>query len=76
VYVLINECGNCFFYLQKLRWKYIIIDEGHRLKNMNCRLIRELKSYPSANRLILSGTPLQVLLIQFKRLAFVYFLLD
>ncbi|KAJ3093898.1 hypothetical protein HK100_006360 [Physocladia obscura] len=26
---------------------------------MNCRLIRELKSYPSANRLILSGTPLQ-----------------
>ncbi|KAJ3402286.1 hypothetical protein CcCBS67573_g01001 [Chytriomyces confervae] len=46
-------------YLQKIKWKYIIVDEGHRLKNMNCRLIRELKTYPSANRLILSGTPLQ-----------------
>ncbi|KAI8619340.1 SNF2 family N-terminal domain-containing protein [Chytriomyces sp. MP71] len=46
-------------YLQRIKWKYIIVDEGHRLKNMNCRLIRELKTYPSANRLILSGTPLQ-----------------
>ncbi|KAJ3108454.1 hypothetical protein HDU97_001161 [Phlyctochytrium planicorne] len=46
-------------YLQKFNWKYIIIDEGHRLKNFNCRLLRELKTYPCANRLILSGTPLQ-----------------
>ncbi|KAJ3179280.1 hypothetical protein HK101_010051 [Irineochytrium annulatum] len=46
-------------YLQKFKWKYIIIDEGHRLKNLNCRLMKELKAYPSANRLILSGTPLQ-----------------
>ncbi|CAO0802567.1 unnamed protein product [Mucor circinelloides] len=45
--------------LQGYNWKYIVIDEGHRLKNMNCRLIRELKSYSSANRLLLSGTPLQ-----------------
>jgi len=45
--------------LQKYNWKYIVIDEGHRLKNMNCKLIRELKSYSSANRLLLSGTPLQ-----------------
>ncbi|KAJ3327951.1 hypothetical protein HDU76_010850 [Blyttiomyces sp. JEL0837] len=46
-------------FLQKIKWKYIIVDEGHRLKNMNCRLIKELKMYSSANRLILSGTPLQ-----------------
>ncbi|GAN03057.1 helicase [Mucor ambiguus] len=45
--------------LQRYNWKYIVIDEGHRLKNMNCKLIRELKSYSSANRLLLSGTPLQ-----------------
>ena len=30
--------------LKKIQWKFAIIDEGHRLKNMNCRLIRELKS--------------------------------
>jgi ATP-dependent DNA helicase len=43
----------------QIPWKYIIIDEGHRIKNLNCKLIRELKSYTSANRLLLTGTPLQ-----------------
>jgi ATP-dependent DNA helicase len=42
--------------LQRLtRWQ----DEGHRLKNMNCRLIKELLTYNSANRLLITGTPLQ-----------------
>ncbi|CAO3643500.1 unnamed protein product [Cunninghamella blakesleeana] len=45
--------------LQKYNWKYIVVDEGHRLKNFNCKLIRELKTYKSANRLLLTGTPLQ-----------------
>ncbi|KAJ1943203.1 putative ATPase [Linderina macrospora] len=45
--------------LQRFAWKYIIIDEGHRIKNMNCKLIRDLKMYQSANRLLLTGTPLQ-----------------
>ena len=47
-------------FLQHIPWKYIVVDEGHRLKNLNCRLIRELKTYQSANRLLLTGTPLQV----------------
>ena len=42
-----------------INWRYIVVDEGHRLKNMNCRLIKELKLYRSANRLLLTGTPLQ-----------------
>ena len=46
-------------FLSRYPWKFIIIDEGHRLKNMNCKLVRELKSYDSANRLLLTGTPLQ-----------------
>ena len=47
--------------LAKLGWKFAIIDEGHRLKNMNCRLIRELKAIcgTDCNRLLLTGTPLQ-----------------
>ncbi|KAL9932782.1 hypothetical protein V8E36_008481 [Tilletia maclaganii] len=45
-------------HLAGLDWKYIVVDEGHRLKNMNCKLVRELKTYRSANRLILTGTPL------------------
>ncbi|KAF1327052.1 Swi snf matrix actin dependent regulator of subfamily a, partial [Globisporangium splendens] len=45
-------------------WKYIIIDEGHRLKNMDCKLVRELKRARSENRLLLTGTPLQNNLIE------------
>ena len=46
-------------YLSKIPWKYIVVDEGHRLKNLDCKLVKELKSYKSANRLLLTGTPLQ-----------------
>merc|ERR1711871_1056580 len=38
----------------------MVVDEGHRLKNHNCRLMKELKMYnPEASRLLLTGTPLQ-----------------
>uniref|UniRef100_A0A8C3CXQ0 Proliferation-associated SNF2-like protein n=1 Tax=Cairina moschata TaxID=8855 RepID=A0A8C3CXQ0_CAIMO len=47
-----NALQNCF-------WKYLIVDEGHRIKNMNCRLIRELKRFNADNKLLLTGTPLQ-----------------
>lgn len=40
-------------------WMCLIVDEGHRIKNMNCRLIRELKQFNASNRLLLTGTPLQ-----------------
>ena len=43
-------------FLRKCKWCYIVVDEGHRLKNTNCKLIRELRLYTSANRLLLTGT--------------------
>ena len=46
-------------FLANYQWKYLIIDESHRIKNLNCKLIKELMSYKSANRLLLTGTPLQ-----------------
>jgi len=52
-------CMNDRKHLAHFGWKYIIIDEGHRIKNLNCKLIRELQSYQSANRLLITGTPLQ-----------------
>ncbi|KAH6901459.1 SNF2-family ATP dependent chromatin remodeling factor snf21 [Coprinopsis sp. MPI-PUGE-AT-0042] len=45
-------------YLEKYQWGYIVVDEGHRLKNLNCKLMTEIKKYPSAGRMILTGTPL------------------
>lgn len=46
--------------LGKIRWKYMIIDEGHRLKNHNCKLTLMLNGFFHAqHRLLLTGTPLQ-----------------
>jgi hypothetical protein len=45
--------------LSKIQWHYIIIDEGHRIKNASCKLNADLKHYRSSHRLLLTGTPLQ-----------------
>ncbi|KAF8881674.1 SNF2 family N-terminal domain-containing protein [Gymnopilus junonius] len=46
-------------YLCHYDWGYIVVDEGHRLKNLDCKLMQEIKKYTSAGRMILTGTPLQ-----------------
>ncbi|CAG8483945.1 10612_t:CDS:10, partial [Scutellospora calospora] len=46
--------------LSKLRWVYVIIDEGHRMKNTKSKLSLILtNNYQCRYRLILTGTPLQ-----------------
>ena len=46
-------------HLTRYRWGFIVVDEGHRLKNMDCKLMQEIKQYESAGRMVLTGTPLQ-----------------
>ncbi|KAF7009978.1 hypothetical protein CFC21_024457 [Triticum aestivum] len=46
-------------FLARYKWKYVVVDEGHRLKNSKCKLLRKLKRIPMANKLLLTGTPLQ-----------------
>jgi SWI/SNF-related matrix-associated actin-dependent regulator of chromatin subfamily A member 2/4 len=46
--------------LAKINWKYMIIDEGHRMKNHHCKLTQVLNThYIAPYRLLLTGTPLQ-----------------
>ncbi|KOB71196.1 ATP-dependent helicase brm [Operophtera brumata] len=46
--------------LAKVHWKYMIIDEGHRMKNHHCKLTQVLNThYIAPHRLLLTGTPLQ-----------------
>ncbi|CAN6309562.1 unnamed protein product [Urochloa humidicola] len=46
-------------FLAHYKWKYVVVDEGHRLKNSKCKLLREIKRIPMDNKLLLTGTPLQ-----------------
>ncbi|KAL8211139.1 hypothetical protein R6Q57_005576 [Mikania cordata] len=46
-------------HLRHYNWKYLVVDEGHRLKNFKCKLLRELKWLHVENKLLLTGTPLQ-----------------
>ncbi|XP_076887824.1 ATP-dependent DNA helicase DDM1-like [Bidens hawaiensis] len=46
-------------HLRHYNWKYLVVDEGHRLKNSKCKLLRELKWLNVENKLLLTGTPLQ-----------------
>ncbi|KAK0503096.1 SNF2 family DNA-dependent ATPase [Armillaria luteobubalina] len=45
-------------HLADYNWGYIVVDEGHRLKNLDSKLMREIKKYNNASRMILTGTPL------------------
>ncbi|XP_064086044.1 lymphocyte-specific helicase-like [Macrobrachium nipponense] len=46
-------------YLSKYMWRYLCVDEGHRLKNHKCLLAKSLNKFISSNRLLMTGTPLQ-----------------
>ena len=46
--------------LSKILWQYIIVDEGHRMKNQKSKFAMTLGiQYMSAHRILLTGTPLQ-----------------
>ncbi|OII73704.1 SWI SNF2 like ATPase [Cryptosporidium ubiquitum] len=45
--------------LQKINWKYCILDEAHRIKNEKSLLSEVVRLLKSKNRLLITGTPLQ-----------------
>lgn len=42
-------------HLQRYEWRYLVVDEGHRLKNHDCRLLRELRYLNVQTKLLLTG---------------------
>lgn len=44
--------------LSRISWEYIILDEGHRIKNSKCRLNAELKLFKTKHRLLITGAAL------------------
>ncbi|EST05585.1 ISWI HAND domain protein [Kalmanozyma brasiliensis GHG001] len=45
--------------LKKLSWEYIVIDEAHRIKNVDSMLSQIVRAFNSRSRLLITGTPLQ-----------------
>ncbi|KAG2727210.1 hypothetical protein I3760_01G147900 [Carya illinoinensis] len=45
--------------LRRFSWRYIIIDEAHRIKNENSLLSKTMRLYHTNYRLLITGTPLQ-----------------
>ncbi|RLO11627.1 hypothetical protein DYB28_010614, partial [Aphanomyces astaci] len=45
--------------LKKFKWKYMLIDEAHRIKNENSKLSQVVREFDVEHRLLITGTPLQ-----------------
>lgn len=46
-------------FLRKWKWKILVVDEAHRLKNQNSLLHRTLTEFSVGFRVLLTGTPIQ-----------------
>lgn len=53
-------CGDSYLYDDNDNtWDYMILDEGHLIKNPGTQRAKSLLEIPSAHRIIISGTPIQ-----------------
>ncbi|KAI0014124.1 SNF2 family domain-containing protein [Xylariaceae sp. FL0662B] len=52
-------CRNDTSLLEKQNWNYIVLDEGHLIKNPKAKISIAVKKLLSNHRLILTGTPIQ-----------------
>ncbi|KAH7982014.1 hypothetical protein HPB52_002604 [Rhipicephalus sanguineus] len=53
--IVLSDCME----LQALPWRACVIDEAHRLKNRNCKLLEGLRMLNLEHSVLLTGTPLQ-----------------
>ena len=44
---------------RKFNWRYMVIDEAHRIKNEKSKLSEIVREFKTSNRLLITGTPLQ-----------------
>ncbi|RLO02394.1 hypothetical protein DYB28_014357, partial [Aphanomyces astaci] len=45
--------------LQEIHWRYVVIDEAHKLKNRDAKLLASLRTFKWDSCLLMTGTPLQ-----------------
>jgi hypothetical protein len=57
---MLNASGCEHFFKSAMTWEWVVLDEGHRIRNPGTNLCQLVHKIESRGRLILSGTPLQV----------------
>ncbi|KAK4022360.1 hypothetical protein OUZ56_007831 [Daphnia magna] len=55
-YTSVPQCSEC---LLGLDWDYIILDEGHKIRNPDAQATLVVKQFRTSHRFILSGSPMQ-----------------
>ncbi|XP_066579022.1 chromodomain-helicase-DNA-binding protein 8 isoform X2 [Amia ocellicauda] len=53
--MVLSDCPE----LREIAWRCVVIDEAHRLKNRNCKLLDSLNMLDLEHKILLTGTPLQ-----------------
>ncbi|KAK0722784.1 hypothetical protein B0T26DRAFT_674446 [Lasiosphaeria miniovina] len=54
-----DVCRNDVDIIEKYNWNYVVLDEGHLIKNPKAKISMAVKRLGSNHRLILTGTPIQ-----------------
>ena len=55
-----EQCKMEIHSFRRVAWKYVILDEGHKIKNEKTEISKAIHSIKTDGRLLLTGTPLQV----------------
>eukprot|EP01080_Neovahlkampfia_damariscottae_P000793 gene793-9043_t len=50
---------NDYSFLSQIKYSFLVIDEANRLKNDKSKLYKVLKQFPTAGKLLLTGTPFE-----------------
>lgn len=45
--------------IKKIRFDYVVLDEGHKIKNKNTGINKTMCAFKCENRIVLTGTPIQ-----------------
>ena len=45
--------------LKRYNWDYLVLDEGHTIRNPHAEITKLVKQYSTVHRLVLSGSPIQ-----------------
>lgn len=59
-YIVTNDLGTLqVTAFRRMAWRYLVIDEAHRLKNEDSQFSQNIRALNTEHRLLLTGTPLQ-----------------